>query len=279
MNSLVSIIVPCYNHAHLLGETLESVLNQEYANWECIIVNDGSPDNTEEIAGKWCKKDIRFKYISQRNGGLSSARNTGVKRSNGEYILPLDADDLLHKDFLKKTMSVLQTEDAVGIVTCNSKHFTGDTTNVINEWRPKGNTYKYLLYLNQIVATSLLRKTCWEQVGGYDENMKNGFEDWEFWLSITKNGWKYQVLDEFLFYYRRAKQSMVTDTINYHFEDIKAYIFKKHRDLYIEDFENCMTVLFHDLKAYRTSNVKLKTSLEYKIGKLLTKPFSFLLKK
>ncbi|MFD2727408.1 glycosyltransferase family 2 protein [Hyunsoonleella rubra] len=279
MNSLVSIIVPCYNHAHLLGETLESVLNQEYINWECIIVNDGSPDNTEEIAKEWCKKDTRFKYISQKNGGLSNARNTGVKRSKGEYILPLDADDLLHKDFLKKTVPVLQTKDEVGVVTCNSKHFTGDTTNVINEWRPKGNTYKYLLYLNQIVATSLFRKTCWEQVGGYDENMKNGFEDWEFWLSLTKNGWKYQVLDEFLFYYRRAKQSMVTDTINYHFEDIKAYIFKKHSDLYIEDFENCMTVLFHDLKAYRTSNVKLKTSLEYKIGKLLTKPFSFLLKK
>ena len=100
MNVLVSIIVPCYNQAHFLNESLDSVINQSYPNWECIIVNDGSPDNTEEIAKKWCKNDKRFQYLEKENGGLSSARNAGIKISKGEFILPLDADDILHELFL-----------------------------------------------------------------------------------------------------------------------------------------------------------------------------------
>lgn len=73
--SLISVIVPCYNQAQYLDECLQSVLDQTYQNWECIIVNDGSPDNTEEIALRWTKKDSRFRYLKKENEGLSSARN------------------------------------------------------------------------------------------------------------------------------------------------------------------------------------------------------------
>ncbi len=127
--------------------------------------------------------------------------------------------------------------------------------------------------LNQLIATSLFRKKCWEEVGGYDENMKNGFEDWEFWIAITKHGWNYKIVEEFLFYYRKSKKSMLVDTINNHFETNKEYIFKKHKEIYLKDFENCMTVLFHQLKTYRSSEIKIKNSIEYKIGKIITKPY------
>ena len=99
-NHLISIIVPCYNQAHFLNEVLQSVLDQSYSNWECIIVNDGSPDNTEEIALVWCTKDKRFRYVKKENGGLSSARNAGITISQGEYILPLDADDKIYPSYL-----------------------------------------------------------------------------------------------------------------------------------------------------------------------------------
>lgn len=276
MSKLVSIIVPCYNQAHFLNESLNSVLKQSYSNWECIIINDGSTDNTEQTVLNWTKKDNRFKYVKQQNKGLSNARNSGIKTSLGDYILPLDADDIIREDFLDKTVPELLENDDLAIVSCNSKFFEGDITNIINELKPKGNTYHYLLYVNQLVATSLYRKKCWEQVGGYDEQMQTGFEDWEFWIAITKQGWEYKVVEDFLFYYRKAKKSMLVDTINNHFESNKEYIFKKHNDLYIDDFDNCMTVLFHQLKTYRASETKMKKSLEYKVGKLITKPFKLL---
>ncbi|MFV8358229.1 glycosyltransferase family 2 protein, partial [Flavobacterium sp. XS1P32] len=90
-NPQVSIIVPCFNQAQYLSEALKSVLEQTYENWECIIVNDGSPDDTKQIAQKWVEKDSRFKYIFKENGGLSSARNEGINYAKGTFILPLDA--------------------------------------------------------------------------------------------------------------------------------------------------------------------------------------------
>ena len=118
MSKLVSIIVPCYNQAYFLSEALESVLNQTYSNWECIIVNDGSPDNTKTVASKWCDKDKRFNYVEKKNGGLSSARNAGIAISKGEYILPLDADDIIHESFLSKLVPVLENDDALASVSC-----------------------------------------------------------------------------------------------------------------------------------------------------------------
>ena len=95
---LISVIVPCYNQAQYLDECLQSVLDQTYQNWECIIVNDGSPDNTEEVAQKWVAKDSRFQYLKKENGGLSSARNAGIEKSKGEWIQFLDCDDKITTD-------------------------------------------------------------------------------------------------------------------------------------------------------------------------------------
>jgi glycosyltransferase involved in cell wall biosynthesis len=86
---LVSVIVPCFNQAQYLGEALQSVLAQTYTNWECIIVDDGSPDNTERVASKFVKLDNRIKYHKKQNGGLADARNYGINKAKGEFILPL----------------------------------------------------------------------------------------------------------------------------------------------------------------------------------------------
>lgn len=278
MNTLVSIIVPCYKQAHFLNESLQSVLDQTYSNWECIIVNDGSPDNTEIIAQQWCNKDNRFSYLYKENGGLSSARNAGIAISKGEYILPLDADDCIHKDYLIKLVPELQQDNSLAIVSCYSKFFEKNLKNIIYELKPNGTTYHYLLYVNQLIATSLYRKKCWEGAGGYDESMKKGFEDWEFWLAITKTGWKFKVVEEFLFYYRKSKKSMLVDTLNNHAESNKEYIFKKHKEIYIQDFDNCMSVLFYWLKTHRKGEQKIKNSLEYKIAKIITKPYRIIQK-
>ena len=90
MSYLISVIIPCYNQAHFLDETLNSILTQSYDNWECIIINDGSLDATEKIGLDWSNKDSRFKYVKKENGGLSSARNKGLELAKGDFIQFLD---------------------------------------------------------------------------------------------------------------------------------------------------------------------------------------------
>ncbi|GAA4883838.1 glycosyltransferase [Flaviramulus aquimarinus] len=273
MDELVSIIVPCYNQAKFLEETLQSVMDQTYTNWECIIVNDGSTDNTEAVSLRWCKLDERFKYLSKANGGPSTARNEAIKISKGNFILPLDADDYISKNYLNKLLPELQNNKSLGIISCYTKFFSDDINKATYELKPKGTNWKNLLYVNQLIVTSLYRKECWQEVGGYDEAMKEGFEDWEFWIAVTKRGWNYKVMDSFLFFYRKAKISRQTDAIKHHFENSKTYIFTKHKELYVEDFDNFIKVLLYDIKTHRTETMKIKNSFEYKLGKLMTKPF------
>ncbi|OUS18684.1 glycosyl transferase family 2 [Nonlabens dokdonensis] len=273
---LVSIIVPCYKQSHLLDETLDSVMNQIFSNWECIIVNDGSPDNTEEVAKRWCDKDSRFSYIWKSNAGLPAARNTGIKESHGIYILVLDSDDVLHQDYLLKTVAVLEEKDKLGIVSCNRYFFREKKENIIYEHKPSGSSYRDLMFENILMPSSLYRKKCWEEVGGYDETMIKGFEDWEFWIAVTKRGWKFEIIDEFLFYYRKAEQSMLIDTLKYHRIDLLEFVMNKHQEIYLEHFNNTKTYLFFLTRLYRNSEIKYKYSLEYKLGKLIMKPFKLL---
>ena len=278
MNPVVSIIVPCYNQAHFLDETLQSVLDQTYTNWECIIVNDGSPDHSDMVAKKWTDKDARFNYLFKENGGLSSARNAGIKICKGDCIVALDSDDMLHSGFIAKLLPVLEANPQLGIVSCYRYFFIKNKSNIINHFKASGSTYRDLMFENQLMPGSLYRKKCWEEVGGYDETMKKGFEDWEFWLNVTKRGWEFKFVEEFLFYYRKSKKSMLVDTINNHAEANTEYIFRKHKELYTEHFDNTAEVLFYYIKTHRMGKMELKNSLEYKIGKLITKPFRIIAK-
>lgn len=272
-NTLVSIIVPCYKQAHYLNESLQSVINQTYNLWECIIVNDGSPDDTEAIAKSWVVKDDRFKYLQKKNGGLSSARNAGITNAKGEFVLPLDADDVLHLDYLKTLVPIIEEKTNLTIVSCYTKFFTGSLHNQVGQLRPKGKDVKALLYVNQLIATSLYRKEDWVRVGGYDETMNKGFEDWEFWLRLTKNGEAFYIHPEFLFYYRKAAKSMLVNTTKNYAIAVKKYIYQKHSELYISDFKNFVTVMTYELERSRKKETYLQNSLEYRLGKVIVQPF------
>lgn len=273
MIALVSIITPCFKQAHFLKESLQSVLDQTYTHWECIVVNDGSPDDTERIAQEWCVTDSRIRYLYQTNGGLPSARNFGIASCLGEFIVALDADDILHPEFLARLLPVLQSNESIGIVSCYRYFFMNNKENIIHQYSANGANYWDLMFENKLMPASMYRKSCWEAVGGYDETMTKGFEDWEFWLNVTKRGWQFTFVEEFLFYYRKAKQSMLTDTISNHAESNMEYIFRKHKELYTNHFDNTAEVLFYYIKTHRVGKMEIKNSLEYKIGKVITKPF------
>jgi glycosyltransferase involved in cell wall biosynthesis len=100
--------MPCFNQGEFLDAALQSVANQNYSEWECIIVNDGSTDNTEELALAWSKSDVRFKYFHKENGGLSSARNFGIEKARGQYLQFLDSDDCLDSEKLSLSVQCIK---------------------------------------------------------------------------------------------------------------------------------------------------------------------------
>ena len=205
----VSIIIPCYNQAHYLRDAIESALEQTIP-CEVIVVNDGSTDNTSEVA-----KEYPVKLIEKVNGGLSSARNAGIKEATGEWILPLDSDDIISSDFVEKTIG---KDDIVGVY---QQEFGDSQTKWVNpNLNPK---FEDFLKANQTNCCSLFKKEIWEKVGGYDENMRLGYEDWYFWLKSTKAGYNVTIVPEFLFFYRKHGYSMVSKAKKHH-DEIHKYM-------------------------------------------------------
>lgn len=229
LNKLVSIIVPCCNQAQYLDDALQSVLGQTYANWECIIVNDGSSDNTEEVAKKWVERDSRFIYLYKENGGLSRARNAGINIAEGEFILPLDADDRIAINYVALAVQSFQEDTSLKIVYCKAEKFGLES----GEWKLPEFSRERLALENIIFCSALFQKSEWIKVGGYDENMVYGLEDWEFWIALLKEGGKVKCLGYIGFHYRIKEMSMIKSLDENHRKLLKEYIVKKHPDFYL----------------------------------------------
>lgn len=265
----VSIIVPCYNQAQYLDEALQSLFDQTHTNWECTIINDGSPDNTEEVARKWEVKDHRFAYVYKENGGVSSARNLGIKEAKGEFILTLDADDKYEATFLEKAMVVLVNNPEIGIVSSWGKYFTNDKQ--LQVYKSIGKTTVDFLFHNAAIGTSLFRKKCWESVNGYDENPENGYEDWEFYLRVCALGWKVHVIEEVLFFYR---QSIVSRSagMNRKHNEIQKYIYIKNKEIYCTHYETLIDQFLKVSDLEKAEINKFRNTIDYKLGEAILKP-------
>ncbi len=265
----VSIIVPCYNQAQYLDEALQSLFDQTHTNWECTIINDGSPDNTEEVARKWEVKDPRFAYVYKENGGVSSARNLGIKEAKGEFILTLDADDKYEATFLEKAMVVLVNNPEIGIVSSWGRYFTNDKQ--LQIYKSIGKTTVDFLFHNAAIGTSLFRKQCWEQVGGYDENPKNGYEDWEFYLRVCALGWKVHIIEEVLFFYRQNVSSRSAG-MNLKHNETKKYIYINNKDIYCTHYETLIDQFLKASDLEKAEINKFRNTIDYKVGAAVLKP-------
>lgn len=180
---LVSVIVPIYNMQAFLAETIESVLASSYQNFEVILMDDGSTDNSSKIAIEYAEKDTRLKFFVQENGGASKARNHAIEKASGTYILPVDADNLISKDYIEEAVKILEKKSNVKIVTCNSVYF-GDKQGPVN--LPPF-SLKLLARKNLMDNCAMYRKSDWEIAGGYCSEIM-GREDWDFWISMLKTG-------------------------------------------------------------------------------------------
>ena len=255
---LVSIIVPCYNQGRYVRETLESVKNQTFSNFECIIVNDGSTDNSLDEIRIFCETDERFACYDKKNEGVAIARNYAIAHSRGEFILPLDADDKIAPSFLQETIVVIKNDPTIKLVYTGTRYF-GE---INKHYSLPQYDFELLLCRNHIVCTALFRRSDFVMTGGYNPNMKNGYEDWDFWLSFLSPEDKVYQISQDLFYYRIKKKSRNVNA-NLNFSVLRKQLWQNHRDLYASHFVDPVKC-----EEYRL----LSNSMEYRLGKMLLYP-------
>lgn len=269
----VSVIIPCYNSAKYLLDTVESVQKQTYCNWECLIMDDGSSDNTKQIVTNLCSEDSRFFYYYQDNQGPSVARNNAIAHSSGHYILPLDADDTISPSYLAKAVDCLETNPNLKLVYCLS-----DTIGIPNSVvHNSPYCYSDLLWKNMIHVSSVFRKSDFDKTKGYNPNMREGLEDWDFYLSFLKPNDYVYLIEEPLLHTRNNIYSRNDNAVD-NIQRLTQQIFMNHQELY-EPFI-VELIYYHGMwnyyeKLYIDQQKSFK-SKAYKTGKTLLTPFYIL---
>jgi glycosyltransferase involved in cell wall biosynthesis len=206
--STISVIVPAYNAERTILETIESVQQQTFSDFELIVINDGSTDRTLELLST--VQDSRLKIFSYENGGLSVARNRGICHATGEFIAFLDADDLWTPDKLELQLAALQQHPEAG-VAYSWTHFMDEQGKSFHPDKPtffEGNVYPQLLVSNFLASGSnpLIRRQAIESVGEFDPSV-SGAADWDFWLRLAA-GWPFVVVPKPQILYRQSSGSM-----------------------------------------------------------------------
>jgi len=201
LKSKVSVIIPCYNQGNYIGETLQSLQSQTYSNWECIVIDDGSTDNTVAVVDDFCQKDSRILLFSKSNGGSASARNFGLTKVSGDYIQFLDADDLLDELKFAKQVEVMECNQ-LDVSYTDYSFFVSQNT-LIPHIRGVNLSKFVLLTLwglgfsvpshAFLYSTNFIKKN---QIG-YDEIVKQR-EDWNFHLTVFDKTLKYSRLKGYL---------------------------------------------------------------------------------
>jgi glycosyltransferase involved in cell wall biosynthesis len=202
---LVSVVVTCYNYGSYLKDCLDSILAQTYSNFEIVVVDDGSTDNTAEVI-KPFRELPNIRYIHQENAGQAKAKNVGIKNSTGNFIAFLDADDLWEKSKLEKQIPFFDNPN-VGVVYSGSRPIDADG-NLLKWGRPgkylvarSGNISNWLFFDNFIVfSSSVVRYECFTRIGVFNENYRMGI-DWDLWLRISTI-YEFDFVDQELLLYR-----------------------------------------------------------------------------
>jgi glycosyltransferase involved in cell wall biosynthesis len=271
----VSVIIPTYNRSDLLSRAIRSVLNQTYRNFELIIVDDGSTDNTKQIVGEYQKKDKRIIYIWEKNsGGPAKPKNTGIQNSKGKYIAFLDDDDEWLSKKLEKQIKLFKISDKnLGFIGCNAIIINEldkkicDCHKVMNKKNKRA--FNSLLEDNIIHSASsiIVKKKVLNNVGFFDENFKYA-DDWDLWLRISKF-YAFSSIPDNLYKYRvHGKNTMKSINLK---EDIKVWenFYNKHKKEYLKypngdsefkkklAFKCCLNGQFHKGRKYYFKSIKL----------------------
>ncbi|WP_338865413.1 glycosyltransferase [Myxococcus stipitatus] len=223
----ISVLVPYYNMGSYLPETLRSIRAQTFTDYEIVLVDDGSTEaESIELLERVQAPDLRI--IRQRNGGLSAARNTGLRHARGHYVLPLDPDDLISPTFLEKTVTVMEGTPGLGYATSLVSYFVDDPARMTGGFVPWGMERDALWVANVAsTCTALMERRVLLDLGGYDEWFM-GYEDWDVFCSLAERGLEGSVIPEPLFHYRVRHDSMTRTSLVSERDALLARLNQKH---------------------------------------------------
>lgn len=264
---LISIIIPCYNDAQYIEQAVLSALNQTYTNIEVIVVDDGSNIETKKVLKKI--ETTITKLISQENQGQSKARNVGIRSAKGEYILVLDSDDFFEPTFCEKAMGIILNNNNIKLITCQANLIFEDGSSYV--FTPNGGDITNFLFSSDALGTSMFKKKDWNECSGYDESMRLGLEDWEFFIRLLKDGGLVKVIQQPLYNYRKRSNS-TTSIAKLNKYKILNYIYQKHKELYINNYDNFILVLLNKFESLERENLKTFQKIDYRLGNMLLKP-------
>jgi glycosyltransferase involved in cell wall biosynthesis len=226
----VSVVIPCFNLAEYLDEAIDSVLAQTFQDFEILVVDDGSNDPyTKNKLSTLAKPRVRV--FRSENQGLAGARNLAIANAQGQYILPLDADDRLAPTFVEKANAMLDERPEVGIVYSEVEWFGEEN----GKWDVPPYRFPDILLDNVIVASALFRRSDWELVGGYSTEFRSRWEDYDFWLSLIERGRVPYRIPEVLFYYRQRSGSMTKSARRGDRAPLYEMLFRRHREMYTDN--------------------------------------------
>ena len=235
----VNVVVPCFNLGAYVEEAVGSALSQTYPDVVVTVVDDGSTDpQTRRVLDGL--SDPRVRVVRRGNGGLGAARNSGIRATESEYVLPLDADDVLRPTFVERAVAVLRARPEVRIVYSLVEEF-GERSGPmeIPEY-----SLAEMLRRNLIVCTGLFRRADFDRTRGYSETMSHlGWEDWNLWLSLIElgEGRREQAafrIPEPLFLYRVRKGSMIRGLTEAQLAELRREVYRDHLQLYAAEFED-----------------------------------------
>lgn len=231
----VSIVIPCFNAGEYLAEAVNSALAQSWPDVEVLVVDDGSDDPATLrllAEASW----PRTRVLRRKNAGPAAARNLAIAHATGDYILPLDADDVLEPTYVEKAVAMLDARPDVGIVYCKAMKFGAER----GPWKLPAYALSELVIGNVIFVSAMFRRSDWELVGGFDEELRYGVEDYDFWIKLVHRGRDVVQLDEYLFNYRVREGSRTALFERDDDQVVAAYahIFRNNRDFYAEHAEN-----------------------------------------
>ena len=237
----ISVVIPCFNNENTIIETIESVLKQSYSSIEMIIVNDGSTDQSEQVICAYIesKKITNITVINQVNAGPSASRNCGATKATGEYLMFLDADDLLASTYIDTCISKLKEDKSLNIVYTAGEYFDAKK----GKWKLPAFSIPVFLEANCIPISAVMRTEVFKKVGGFDPNL--GYtEDWDLWIRIIQAvGGVYKVDEPLFFYRKRPDKSSITDNSKNLGQQSTIYIYNKNYAFFASNGYDIETLL------------------------------------
>ncbi|SHI77210.1 Glycosyltransferase involved in cell wall bisynthesis [Cruoricaptor ignavus] len=276
MTQKVSIIVPCYNQENFIRETLQSVLDQTYEKWECLVIDDGSQNNSAAVIKSFAEKDDRIKYFYQENAGVSAARNNGLRHATGKYLLMLDGDDVLNPRGVEEAVEEFEKDPELLVVF-------SDTTSFGEGIEPKSSNsapqfgLKEILLTNMLHTSSMFQRKDAEGVF-YDEPLGQPRQDWDYWIRLfTKNrdrSSNVKKIDYQIYRYRKHPKSAhdLSKKDPARIKRAEILIFENHKDVIYEFYPSYYRALSRML-FYEQKLEKIYSSKPYKIYDKIVKLF------